>query len=99
MKIDDVSPAAATRAVSPATSAAVNGATASAVRPGEPSSAMAGAGDSATVSAGASHLATISDVRTEKVTEVQQALAAGTYRVNAGDLADSLMASMMRKPG
>jgi len=98
MKIDDVSQSAATRAVSPAAPVAASASSAPAVRKPESSSAMAGAGDSATVSAGASQLASASDVRAEKVAGVQQALAAGSYRVSSGDLADSLMASMMRKP-
>jgi anti-sigma28 factor (negative regulator of flagellin synthesis) len=33
----------------------------------------------------------------EKVTSVQQALAAGTYHVSARDIADSLMAAMISK--
>ncbi len=93
MKIDDVSQSAATHAVSP-----VSGSTSSAsvTRSAEASPAAAGASDSATVSAGASQLASGSDVRMEKVSSVQQALAAGTYHVSAGDLADSLIASMLK---
>lgn len=97
MKINDVSQSAATRAVSPAAPVAGSASSVPAVRKPEPSSATAAAGDSATVSAGASQLAGSSDVRMEKVTGVQQALAAGSYHVSSGDLADSLIASMMRK--
>lgn len=64
---------------------------------GSETSMAAAASDSATVSAGASHLVTGSDVRLEKVTSVQGALAAGTYQVSADDLANSLMASMLQK--
>jgi negative regulator of flagellin synthesis FlgM len=76
-------------------------ASASAVRPESVSTAHSGGGDSATLSAGAtlaSQLANTSDVRTEKVASVQQALASGTYLVDAGKVADKMIASMLQKP-
>lgn len=54
--------------------------------------------DSATLGAGAamaSQLAGTSDVRMEKVAAVQQALASGTYQVDAGKVADKIIASML----
>jgi negative regulator of flagellin synthesis FlgM len=57
-------------------------------------------GDSATLSAGArlaSHMANVSDVRMDKVTGVQQALAAGTYHVDAGKVADKIILSILQK--
>lgn len=75
---------------------------AAAARPESDSQANLAEGkDSATLGAGAalaSHLANVSDVRTEKVASVQQALAAGTYQVDAGKVADKIIASMMQKP-
>lgn len=73
----------------------------SAVRPESELKANLGAGDSATLSAGAtlaSQLANTSDVRTEKVASVQQALTSGTYHVDAGKVADKVIASMLQKP-
>lgn len=70
-------------------------------RPGSGSKANLAAGDSATLGAGAtlaSHLANVSDVRSEKVAGVQQALADGTYQVDAGKVADKIIASMLQKP-
>lgn len=58
-------------------------------------------GDTATLSAGAtlaSHLAQTGDVRMEKVAAVQQSLASGTYQVDAGKVADKIIASMLQKP-
>jgi len=88
---------AATHTASPAASVAGSSSSVTGVRKPESAPATAEAGDSATVSAGASQLAGTSDVRMEKVAGVQQALAAGSYHVSSGDLADSLIASMMRK--
>lgn len=62
---------------------------------------MAPTGDSTTLSAGASlasQLANVSDVRQEKVAGIQQSLAAGTYQVDAGKVADKIIASMLQKP-
>jgi len=59
-----------------------------------------GGSDSATLSAGArlaSHMANVSDVRMDKVTGVQQALAAGTYQVDAGKVADKIILSILQK--
>lgn len=69
--------------------------------PGSGAKADTALGDSATLGAGAtlaSHLANVSDVRTEKVASVQQGLAAGTYQVDAGKVADKIIASMLQKP-
>lgn len=75
---------------------------AAAARPESDSQAKLAEGkDSATLGAGAalaSHLANVSDVRMEKVAGVQQSLAAGTYQVDAGKVADKIIASMMQKP-
>ncbi len=65
------------------------------------SKAETAAGDSATLGAGAalaSHMAKVSDVRTDKVASVQQALASGTYQVDAGKVADKIIASMLKEP-
>lgn len=76
---------------------------ASSVASGKPESdakTRAGGADSATLSAGAklaSHMANVSDVRMDKVTSVQQALASGTYHVDAGKVADKIMQSMVQK--
>lgn len=43
----------------------------------------------------ASHAASISDVRTEKVQSVQSAIANGTYHVSSADVATSLMSHML----
>ena len=54
--------------------------------------------DSATLGAGAalaSQLAGTSDVRMEKVAAVQQAMATGTYKVDAAKVADKIIASML----
>lgn len=56
--------------------------------------------DSATLGAGAtlaSHMAQVSDVRMEKVASVQQALAAGSYHVDAGKVADKIILSILQK--
>lgn len=56
--------------------------------------------DEATLSPAASlaaQAAPDSDVRMDKVNGVQQALAAGTYRVASADVADKLIASMLNK--
>jgi len=56
------------------------------------------ANDSATLGAGAalaSQLTNASDVRMEKVAAVQLSLAAGTYHVDAGKVADKIIASML----
>lgn len=63
-------------------------------------SEVAAGNDSATLGAGAalaSRMANVSDVRTEKVASVQQALAAGTYHVDAGKVADKIMVSILQK--
>lgn len=88
-------------AVEQTSSAAETSATKAAARPGSDSKAGRAESDSATVSAGAalaSHLAQASDVRAEKVASVQQALASGSYRVDAGKVADKIIASMQQKP-
>ena len=56
--------------------------------------------DSATLGAGAtlaSHMAHVSDVRMEKVAGVQQAMAAGSYYVDAGKVADKIILSILQK--
>jgi negative regulator of flagellin synthesis FlgM len=45
----------------------------------------------------ASQLSTGPEVRMEKVTGIQQAMQAGSYQVSAGDVADSVMASMLQR--
>jgi len=60
----------------------------------------ASAADEATLSTAASAAAGAapdSDVRMEKVTQVQQALAAGTYNVPASAVADKMMNQMLGK--
>ncbi|MGC8549977.1 MAG: flagellar biosynthesis anti-sigma factor FlgM [Acidobacteriaceae bacterium] len=69
-------------------------------KPESGSTAPAGGADTATLSAGAklaSHMANVSDVRMDKVTGVQQALAAGTYHVDAGKVADKIILSILQK--
>ncbi len=56
--------------------------------------------DSTPLSAGAklaSHMANVSDVRMDKVTGVQQALATDTYHVDAGKVADKIILSILQK--
>jgi flagellar biosynthesis anti-sigma factor FlgM len=58
------------------------------------------AADQATLSTAASAAARAapdSDVRMEKVTAIQQALAAGTYNVPALDVADKMISQMLGK--
>jgi len=43
----------------------------------------------------ASHAASLSDVRSEKVASVQTAIASGTYSVSSTDVAHSLMNNML----
>ena len=43
----------------------------------------------------ASHAASLSDVRSEKVTSVQAAIAGGTYSINSTDVAQSLISHML----
>ena len=60
------------------------------------------AGDKATFSQAAaevSQAAAQSGVRTEKVAAVQQALAAGTYRVPASAVAEKMIEAMVGGPG
>jgi flagellar biosynthesis anti-sigma factor FlgM len=101
MKIDEtLSGANGVNAVDRAHSMAESSAAAGRLESGSRADGAA-AGDSATLSAGAtlaSHLANGSDVRMEKVTSVQQSLAAWTYRVDAGKVADKVIASMLQKP-
>jgi flagellar biosynthesis anti-sigma factor FlgM len=62
--------------------------------------AAGSAADEATLSTAASAAAQAapdSDVRMEKVTEIQQALAAGTYNVPASAVADKMMSQMLGK--
>lgn len=62
--------------------------------------AEAAGADQATLSAAASlaaHASSVSDVRTEKVAEVQQALAAGTYNVPSSAVAGKMIDHMMGK--
>lgn len=69
-------------------------------KPKSDSNTQAGGSDSATLSAGAklaSHMANVSDVRMDKVTSVQQALASGTYHVDAGKVADKVILSILQK--
>jgi negative regulator of flagellin synthesis FlgM len=69
------------------------------------SSAAAAAGygggwDSTSLSQAASLASQLSagpEVRMEKVTGIQQAMQAGSYQVSAGDVADSVMASMLQR--
>lgn len=103
MKIDEaLSGANSVNAVNRTQSIAESSAAATVGRPESGSKTDATpAGDSATLSAGAtlaSQLANVSDVREEKVASVQQALAAGTYRADAGKVADKIIASMLQKP-
>ena len=100
MKIDDTPSGAnnidaVNRAqMSPAVSSVTSG------KPESGSNTAVGGGDSATLSAGAklaSHMANVSDVRMDKVTGVQQALAAGTYHVDAGKVADKIILSILQK--
>jgi negative regulator of flagellin synthesis FlgM len=37
-----------------------------------------------------------SDIRTDKIAALQQAIAAGTYRVSSSDLADKMIASLLQ---
>lgn len=89
-------------AVNRTQSIAETSAAATAGRPESSSSSdMTPTSDSATLSAGAtlaSQLANASDVRMEKVNSIQQSLAAGTYQVDAGKVADKVIASMLQKP-
>ena len=52
-------------------------------------------------SAGGTLLAALgqSDVRAEKVAQLQAAIASGNYKVSAGDVADKLMQSMLSPSG
>lgn len=62
--------------------------------------ASASATDQATLSTAASaaaQAASDSDVRMDKVTAIQQALAAGTYSVPAVDVADRMISHMLGK--
>lgn len=62
--------------------------------------AAGSAADEATLSTAASaaaQAATDSDVRMEKVTQIQEALAAGTYNVPASAVADKMMSQMLGK--
>jgi negative regulator of flagellin synthesis FlgM len=55
--------------------------------------------DNATLSAAANLVGqalTGSDVRTEKVAALQQAIAAGTYNVSSSDVADKLISSLLK---
>lgn len=74
------------------------------VQAGKPGPAAARAGgsgtDQATLSTAASvaaQAAPDSDVRMDKVAEVQQALAAGTYNVPASAVADRMISQMLGK--
>ena len=69
-------------------------------RPGAQPSSSGVAEDSANLSAAASlasQAASLPDVRMEKVTAVQQALASGTYSVNSSDVADKMISHMQGK--
>lgn len=100
MKIDDMpSGANNINAVSRAQMAS-EVSSAAAGKPESGSTADIAAGDTATLSAGAtlaSHMASVSDVRMEKVASVQQSLAAGTYHVDAGKVADKIIQSILQK--
>lgn len=96
MKIDETLSAAS--AVNALNRSQASTETANAARIESGSKTDVGASDSATLSAGAtlaSQMANASDVRMDKVTNVQQALAAGTYKVDAGQVADKIIASML----
>jgi negative regulator of flagellin synthesis FlgM len=66
----------------------------------EPGSmSVAGAADDATLSTTASVMAQTllgSDVRSDKVTALQQSIAAGTYSVPSSDVADTLMRALLQ---
>jgi len=53
-------------------------------------------GDTANISAAAVAAAGFSDVRTEKVAAVQQALASGSYEVSAADVAGKLIDHLLQ---
>lgn len=67
---------------------------------GTAAQAAGGAADQASLSTAASAAAQAapdSDVRMEKVAQIQQALAAGTYNVPASAVADKMMSQMLGK--
>lgn len=72
----------------------------SAGRSAAPQTGTSPGADEATLSPAASLAARSnpdSDVRMEKVVQVQQALAAGTYRVQPSDVADKMIDGMLKK--
>lgn len=97
MKIDSNLPASAQ--IGPIEGAAAVARTA---EPGSSAAAHASASvatDTATLSSAAAAMQQAgpsSDVRMEKVQSMQQALAAGTYQVSTGEVADRLIDSMLK---
>jgi negative regulator of flagellin synthesis FlgM len=98
MKINNLSPGIAGTEAAAAPAGAATG------RAGVASSSSAASygvgGDSTSLSQAASLASQLSagpEARMEKVTGIQQAMMAGSYQVSAGEVADSVMASMLQR--
>jgi negative regulator of flagellin synthesis FlgM len=78
-----------------ATQAVNESKTAVAVKTANEQAASTTKSDKTSLSAAAASVSASSDVRSEKVASLQQAIASGTYNVSSGDVADKIITSLL----